>query len=77
MFLLGIGRDIAIQLSKCGAKVVAVARSKELLGKFLLRNKMNVEALFHFYENTSTFNFHLTYFPKYLHYIDIGSTVVV
>ncbi|KAG5864241.1 hypothetical protein JTB14_010331 [Gonioctena quinquepunctata] len=28
----GIGRDIAIQLSKCGAKVVAIGRSKELLG---------------------------------------------
>ncbi|KAJ8923029.1 hypothetical protein NQ315_001577 [Exocentrus adspersus] len=29
----GIGRDIAVQLSKCGAKVVAVARSKDLLDK--------------------------------------------
>ncbi|KAJ8948440.1 hypothetical protein NQ318_007963 [Aromia moschata] len=27
----GIGRDIAVQLSKCGAKVVAIGRSKELL----------------------------------------------
>nr|CAH7753736.1 unnamed protein product [Callosobruchus chinensis] len=31
MPLSGIGKDIAIQLSKCGAKVVAVGRSKELL----------------------------------------------
>ncbi|RZC41116.1 L-xylulose reductase, partial [Asbolus verrucosus] len=27
----GIGRDIAMQLTKCGAKVIAVARNKELL----------------------------------------------
>nr|CAI5862093.1 unnamed protein product [Callosobruchus analis] len=27
----GIGKDIAIQLSKCGAKVIAVGRSKDLL----------------------------------------------
>ncbi|XP_018564017.1 L-xylulose reductase [Anoplophora glabripennis] len=29
----GIGRDIAIQLSKCGAKVIAVGRSADLLDK--------------------------------------------
>lgn len=29
----GIGRDIAIQLSKCGANVIAVGRSRDLLGK--------------------------------------------
>lgn len=29
----GIGRDIALQLAKCGAKVVALARNKDLLEK--------------------------------------------
>lgn len=29
----GIGRDIAIKLSKCGAKVIAVGRSRDLLGE--------------------------------------------
>ncbi|VEN61967.1 unnamed protein product [Callosobruchus maculatus] len=29
----GIGKDIATQLSKCGAKVVAVGRTKQLLGE--------------------------------------------
>lgn len=30
----GIGRDIAVQLSKCGAKVTGIGRSKDLLGKY-------------------------------------------
>lgn len=32
----GIGRDIAIQLVKCGAQVLAVGRSKDLLSEYLL-----------------------------------------
>lgn len=29
---IGIGRDIALQLARCGAKVIAAARNKQLLG---------------------------------------------
>ncbi|KYB25962.1 Dehydrogenase/reductase SDR family protein 7-like [Tribolium castaneum] len=34
----GIGRDIALQLAKCGAKVIAVARNKELLDELKNEN---------------------------------------